>query len=133
MENWDEVAGLAVDDAHGWGDLLHAVLQARPALIWLLLGGLVWVIGDVFQQYAAKYVGISRGIPLSNTNRLWGLLWGVLVFGEYRKPTASIVQVVGGSLLMVLGAAMIAIAGADRSEQRSWQAAAAREGGAVRR
>ena len=123
------MTGLAVDDAHGWGNLLHAVLQARPALIWLLLGGLVWVIGDVFQQYAAKYVGISRGIPLSNTNQLWGLLWGVLVFGELRgSATASIVQVVGGSLLMVLGAAMIAIAGADRSEQRSWQAAAAREG-----
>jgi len=34
---------------------------------------------DVFQQYAAKYVGISRGIPLSNSNQLWGLLWGTLV------------------------------------------------------
>jgi len=29
------------------------------------LGGFIWVIGDLFQQYAAKYVGISRGIPLS--------------------------------------------------------------------
>jgi glucose uptake protein GlcU len=123
------MTGLAVGDAGGWGKLLHAVDQARPALIWLLLGGLVWVIGDVFQQYAAKYVGISRGIPLSNTNQLWGLLWGVLVFGELRgSPTGSVVQVVAGSLLMVLGAALIATAGADHGEQRSWQAAAAREG-----
>jgi glucose uptake protein GlcU len=41
-----------------------------------MLGGFVWVIGDLFQQYAAKYVGISRGVPLSSTNPLWGLLWG---------------------------------------------------------
>ena len=51
-------------------------------LFWLLIAGFVWVVGDLFQQYAAKYVGISRGIPLSNTNQLWGLLWGIFVFGE---------------------------------------------------
>ncbi len=36
---------------------------ARGVLFWLMLGGFIWVIGDLFQQYAAKYVGISRGIP----------------------------------------------------------------------
>ena len=56
--------------------------RASGVLFWLLLGGFVWVVGDLFQQYAAKYVGIGRGIPLSNTNQLWGLLWGILVFGE---------------------------------------------------
>ena len=40
---------------------------ARAVLFWLLLGGFVWVIGDLFQQYAVKYAGITRGIPLSNT------------------------------------------------------------------
>ena len=55
--------------------LVQELIQAKQALFWLLLGGFVWVIGDLFQQYAAKYVGISRGIPLSNTNQLWGLLW----------------------------------------------------------
>ena len=40
------------------------------------------MIGDLFQQFAAKYIGIGRGIPLSNTNQLWGLAWGALVFGE---------------------------------------------------
>ncbi len=58
--------------------------SARDVLFWLMLGGFIWVIGDLFQQYAAKYVGISRGIPLSNTNQLWGLLWGIFVFGELR-------------------------------------------------
>ena len=62
--------------------LWHDLVDARTALFWLMLGGLVWVIGDLFQQYAAKYVGISRGVPLSNTNQLWGLLWAIAVFGE---------------------------------------------------
>ena len=47
-------------------------------LFWLFLGGFVWVIGDLFQQFAAKYLGIGRGIPLSNTNQLWGLAWGAV-------------------------------------------------------
>jgi putative copper resistance protein D len=62
--------------------LAAELVGARDVLFWLLLGGFVWVVGDLFQQYAAKYVGISRGIPLSNTNQLWGLAWGLLVFGE---------------------------------------------------
>ncbi len=60
-----------------------ALTVAQPGLFWLFLGGFCWVIGDLYQQYAAKYIGIGRGIPLSNTNQLWGLAWGVLVFGEF--------------------------------------------------
>src|ERR1700720_2599471 len=69
----------------GLAPLWRELTSARDVLFWLMLGGFVWVIGDVFQQYAAKYVGISRGIPLSNSNQLWGLLWGTLVFGELRS------------------------------------------------
>ena len=66
----------------GLGNLWVELGQARPAMFWLFLGGFCWVLGDLFQQYAAKYIGIGRGIPLSNTNQLWGLAWGALVFGE---------------------------------------------------
>jgi hypothetical protein len=34
----------------------------------LFLGGFIWVVGAIFQQFAAKYLGIGRGIPLSNSN-----------------------------------------------------------------
>ena len=81
--------------------LWHKIAAAKDVLFWLMLGGFVWVIGDIFQQYAAKYVGISRGIPLSNTNQLWGLAWGILVFGEFRGRGASLyVEVIVGSLIM---------------------------------
>src|SRR5882672_10952629 len=112
----------------GLGPLWHELNSARDVLFWLMLGGFIWVIGDVFQQYAAKYVGISRGIPLSNSNQLWGLLWGTLVFGELHGHGHSIyAQVIGGSLLMMAGVAAIAFSSATTSEQTRWKQAAHRE------
>ena len=112
----------------GAAPLWHALVQARGVMFWLMLGGFIWVIGDLFQQYAAKYVGISRGIPLSNTNQLWGLLWGILVFGElHGKSSATYAQVIGGSLLMMLGVAAISFSSAGGQEQRHWKEAAERE------
>jgi drug/metabolite transporter (DMT)-like permease len=112
----------------GVTQLLRELLSARDVLFWLMLGGFIWVIGDLFQQYAAKYVGISRGIPLSNTNQVWGLLWGILVFGELHGHDHSVYgQVIGGSLLMMAGVAAIALSSATSSEQTQWKQAAHRE------
>jgi drug/metabolite transporter (DMT)-like permease len=112
----------------GLNPLWRELLGARSVVFWLMLGGFVWVIGDVFQQYAAKYVGISRGIPLSNSNQLWGLLWGILVFGELHGRSSSVyVEVVGGSLLMMLGVAAIAFSSATGQERTRWKEAAVRE------
>jgi len=112
----------------GLTPLWQQLIRAKDVLFWLMLGGFIWVIGDVFQQYAAKYVGISRGIPLSNTNQLWGLLWGIFVFGELRGSGASTyLQVVGGSLLMMLGVGAIAFSSAGGKEQAQWKEAALRE------
>jgi len=109
--------------------LWHEIVGARTVLFWLMLGGFVWVIGDLFQQYAAKYVGISRGVPLSNTNQLWGLLWGILVFHELRGGNQRVyAQVIGGSILMALGAVAIALSSATGQEHSQWQDAAEREG-----
>jgi len=108
--------------------LRQELLGARSVIFWLMLGGFVWVIGDVFQQYAAKYVGISRGIPLSNSNQLWGLLWGIFVFGELHGRSSSIyLEVIGGSLLMMLGVGAIAFSSATGQEQTRWKEAAIRE------
>jgi drug/metabolite transporter (DMT)-like permease len=108
--------------------LWQELMSARGVLFWLMLGGFVWVIGDLFQQYAAKYVGISRGIPLSNTNQLWGLLWGILVFHELQGGNRTVYsQVIGGSVLMGLGALAIALSSASEREHSSWRDAAQRE------
>ena len=112
----------------GLRPLLHEIALARPALFWLFLGGFCWVLGDLFQQYAAKYIGIGRGIPLSNTNQLWGLAWGALVFGELAGHTGRTqTLVIAGSLVMIVGAIGISTAVAPAAEQASWRAAMARE------
>src|SRR6059036_3426191 len=123
------MTALALSVSGGPGPLWGELAKSREVLFWLLLAGFVWVVGDLFQQYAAKYVGISRGIPLSNTNQLWGLVWGLLAFGELRGGAATTYgQVIGGSLLMALGAVAIALASATGAEHRRWQEAATREG-----
>lgn len=97
-------------------------------LFWLFLGGFVWVIGDLFQQFAAKYLGIGRGIPLSNTNQLWGLAWGALVFGELAHADHQhLLLVIGGSLFMILGALAISTAVASAKEHTSTNEAVLRE------
>lgn len=101
----------------------------RPGILfWLFLGGFVWVIGDLFQQFAAKYLGIGRGIPLSNTNQLWGLAWGALVFGELNGADREHkLLVMGGSVLMIVGALAISTAVASAKEQSSTNEAVLRE------
>jgi drug/metabolite transporter (DMT)-like permease len=112
------VFGLALVFGGGYHGVATDLAKARPVLLWLFLGGFCWVLGDLFQQYAAKYVGISRGIPLSNTNQLWGLAWGALVFGELAGQTATAqTLVVAGSLVMISGAAAICSAEAPESER----------------
>src|SRR6185503_279387 len=119
---------IAVAFSGGFAPLWRELASAREVLFWLLAGGFVWVIGDLFQQYAVKYAGITRGIPLSNTNQLWGLLWGVLVFGELRGGSSTLyTQVVGGSIVMAIGAGLIALSSVSGSEHAKWTAAAERE------
>jgi glucose uptake protein GlcU len=104
------------------------IVRARSMLFWPFLGGFCWVIGDLFQQYAAKYIGIGRGIPLSNTNQLWGLAWGALVFGEFAGLSAGgRLLILSGSAIMIAGAVSISLAEPPPSEMENWNAAMHRE------
>jgi glucose uptake protein GlcU len=89
---------------------------------------LIWVIGDLFQQFATKYLGIGRAIPLSNTNQLWGLAWGALVFGELAHADGQHrLLVITGSLVMILGALSVSTAVATAREHQSINEALLRE------
>ena len=120
---------IAVVFSGGPAPLWRELSGAREVLFWLLAGGFVWVIGDLFQQYAVKYAGITRGVPLSNTNQLWGLIWGVMVFGELRNVGhASLIQVVIGSLVMAGGALVISLSSVSSDEHAQWTRAAEAQG-----
>ncbi|MEO6923837.1 MAG: GRP family sugar transporter, partial [Bryocella sp.] len=113
---------------HGTHSSAFALMRTPGVVFWLFLGGFVWVIGDLFQQFACKYVGIGRGISLSNTNQLWGLAWGALVFGELiGADRTHLMLVLGGTLIMILGAMSIALAVASAKEQTSTNEAVLRE------
>lgn len=110
----------------------HAAVFHSPAirhmLFWLFLGGFVWVIGDLFQQFATRYLGIGRAIPLSNTNQIWGLAWGALVFGELAQADNSRrILVVIGTAIMIGGAIAVSTAVAGAREQQSMNGALLRE------
>lgn len=122
------VLALALAFDGGTRGLGAELTRARPVLFWLFLGGFCWVLGDLFQQYAAKYLGIGRGIPLSNTNQLWGLAWGALVFGELAgKGAEAQALVVAGSVLMIAGAVAVGFAEPGEAERASWDLAMGRE------
>ena len=124
-----------------WREIIRFVRQrsrvvgslAQPVVFWLLLGGFMWVMGDVFQQYAVTYIGVSRGIPLSNTNQLWGIVMGRPgVFGTAgRIARTTYTEVIGGSIIIGLGACAVAVSSATEREHRSWRDAALRESGAM--
>ena len=122
------MTAVAIAFMGGANPFLHELWSNRAVLLWPALGGFMWVVGDLFQNYAAKYVGISRGIPLSNTNQLWGLLLGLLVFRELRGLTAGVyAEVIGGSLMMALGALAISLCSASEGEYANFRRAARRE------
>ena len=112
----------------GTGPLIAELQRARPMLFWPFLGGFCWVIGDLFQNFAAKYIGIGRGIPLSNTNQLWGLAWGALVFGELSglSPSGKIL-IIAGSTIMIVGALAISMAAPPATELANWKQSMERE------
>jgi len=122
------VAVLAVTLGGGASEMKSQLQNAHAVLFWLFLGGFIWVIGDVFQQFAAKYLGIGRGIPLSNTNQLWGLAWAALVFHELASEDRQHkLLMIAGSISMILGAALISSAAASGEEQSSRSRAILRE------
>ena len=69
----------------------------------------------------------AAAFPLSNTNQLWGLLWGTLVFGELRRSGMLAPAGHRGSLIMAIGAAAVALATTGDTEHEQWRDAAERE------
>jgi drug/metabolite transporter (DMT)-like permease len=122
------VAAAAVGLGGGFSHVAQELQQARGLLFWLFLGGFVWVVGDLFQQFTAKYLGIGRGISLANTNQLWGLAWAALVFGELRGAGwPQLLLVIGGSVGMIAGVTMIGSGQASGKERTSQEEAILRE------
>ena len=122
------MSALAATLGGGTKAVIAELRNADSLLFWLFLGGFIWVIGDLFQQFAAKYLGIGRGIPLSNTNQLWGLAWAALVFHELAGTDWNHKLLIFlGSITMIGGAGLISSAAASGKELASRDKAILRE------
>ena len=122
------VATAAIILGGGYSSIMHELQRIRGLLFWLFLGGFIWVVGDLFQQFTAKYLGIGRGISLANTNQLWGLAWAALVFGElHGAGWSQYTMVITGSLGMIAGVALIGSGAASGKEKTSQEEAVLRE------
>jgi glucose uptake protein GlcU len=119
---------LSVGFGGGFHPMYAQLRSAHAAIFWLFLGGFCWVIGDLFQQYSTRYVGIGRAIPLSNTNQLWGLAWGALVFGGLAATRVlHHVIIIAGSVVMLLGTLGISTSVAGSEEHSATRQAILRE------
>src|SRR5262250_2116668 len=87
------------------------VRRAPHLVIWAILAGCLWAVANTMTIFAIRDVGLSIAFPLWNSNSLLGILWGFLFFNELRQAGwRRWMGVVGGAVLMCLGAAVLAAA-----------------------
>src|SRR5438132_7302385 len=87
------------------------VRRAPHLVIWALLAGCLWAVANTLTIFAIRDIGLSIAFPLWNSNSLLGILWGFLFFNELRGAgLRRWLGVLGGTLVMCVGAAVLAIA-----------------------
>src|SRR4030088_2536716 len=92
------------------------VRRAPHLVIWAVLAGCLWAVANTLTVFAIRDVGLSIAFPLWNSNSLLGIFWGFLFFNELRQAGwRRWTGVLGGAVLMCVGAAILAIASAGQS------------------
>src|SRR5690348_12724019 len=89
------------------------VRRAPHLIVWAVLAGCLWAVANTLTILAIRDIGLSIAFPLWNSNSLLGIFWGFLFFNELRGAGLSRwLGVLGGTLVMCVGAAILAIASA---------------------
>src|SRR6202521_5428478 len=91
------------------------VRRAPHLVIWALLAGCLWAVATTLTIFAIRDIVLSIAFPLWNSNSLLGILWGFLFFNELRQAGwRRRAGVLGGALVMCVGATLLAIASSGR-------------------
>ncbi|HEX4629091.1 MAG TPA: hypothetical protein VH137_09900, partial [Gemmatimonadales bacterium] len=89
------------------------VRQAPHLVVWAVLAGCLWSVANTLTVFAIRDIGLSIAFPLWNANSLLGILWGAVFFNELRGAAWSRrLGVLGGAVLMCVGASLLAVASA---------------------
>src|SRR5215831_16091840 len=95
----------------GTGQIAWDLRQAPHLVVWGVLAGCLWAVANTLTIFAIRDVGLSIAFPLWNMNSLVGIFWGVVLFNELHHAGARRwLSVIGGALLMFLGATVLAYA-----------------------
>ncbi len=96
---------------------VRADLRRAPHLIiWALLAGCLWAVANTMTIFAIRDIGLSIAFPLWNSNSLLGILWGFVFFNELRQAGwRRWTGVLGGALVMCVGATLLAIASSTQA------------------
>src|SRR5438067_10540542 len=101
---------------HGTSYVRADIRQAPHLLIWAVLAGCIWSVANTLTIFAIKDIGLSIAFPLWNSNSLLGIFWGFLLFNELRQAGARRrLGVVGGAVVMFIGAVVLAVASAAQA------------------
>ena len=92
--------------------------QAPHLIVWAVLAGCLWAVANTLTIFAVRDVGLAIAFPLWNSNSLLGIFWGILFFNELRDADwRRWFGVLGGALLMFVGATALAIASSTQAPQ----------------
>jgi len=74
-----------------------------------LISGILFNLGSLSVLVAVGLIGITIAYPISQTATLFAVSWGILYFKEVIQKR-GILRVVGGAVIILCGAALLAIA-----------------------
>ena len=95
----------------GTSDVLADTRQVSHLIVWGVLAGCLWAVGNTLTIFAIRDVGLSIAFPLWNLNSLVGIFWGVVLFRELRgAPTMRKLSVILGAVVISGGAVLLALA-----------------------
>jgi drug/metabolite transporter (DMT)-like permease len=66
----------------GTSDIGADLRQVPHLVVWGVLAGCLWAVGNTLTILAIRDIGLSIAFPLWNSNSLVGILWGILFFKE---------------------------------------------------
>jgi drug/metabolite transporter (DMT)-like permease len=66
----------------GTADIGADLRKAPHLIIWGVLAGCLWAVGNTLTILGVRDIGLSIAFPLWNANSLVGILWGILFFKD---------------------------------------------------
>src|SRR3954453_14768125 len=100
----------------GTGDTFRDAQQVPHLVLWGVMAGCLWAVGNTLTIFAVRDIGLSLAFPLWNSNSLIGILWGTLLFRELQGAGwLRKAGVIGGAVVIFLGAMLISAASVSQA------------------